>query len=150
NLQAKLDNSLNDILKTSGYIFEIINNNKKQSNLITGSNNQLITPTITSQLASNISKFDEILDDTLSKFNDARWCIEMMLENKQRQEELKLKEELEKQKKLKEEEERKRLEEEALKRQEEARRRKEEEDAHAKAKAEKEAAERAKAEEEAR
>ncbi|KAK6453668.1 mediator complex subunit 2-domain-containing protein [Scheffersomyces xylosifermentans] len=150
NLQTKLDSSLNDILKTSGYIFEIINNNKKQSNLITGTNNQLITPAITAQLASNIAKFDDILDETLSKLNDTRWCLDQIIENKQRQEELKLKEEMERQKKLKEEEERKRKDEERRKEEEEAKRRKEEEEAAARAKAEKEAADRAKAEEQAK
>ncbi|EAZ62957.2 predicted protein [Scheffersomyces stipitis CBS 6054] len=150
NLQTKLDNSLNDILKTSGYIFEIINNNRKQSNLITGTNNQLITPAITSQLASNITRFDDILDETLSKLNDTRWCLDQIMENKQKQEEMKLKEELERQKKLKEEEERKRKEEERRKEEEEARKRKEEEEAAARIKAEKEAQERARAEEEAK
>jgi Membrane protein involved in colicin uptake len=125
NLQEKLDNSLNELLRTSGYIFEIINNNKKQSNLITGTNNQLIAPTITNQLAHSITKFDDILDDTIGKFNDAKWCVEQMLENKQRQEEMKLKEEMERQKRVKEEEERKLAEE---RRKEQERRRKEEED----------------------
>ncbi|KAK6461323.1 hypothetical protein DFJ63DRAFT_315124 [Scheffersomyces coipomensis] len=143
NLQTKLNNSLNDVLKTSGYIFEIIGNNKKQSNLITGTNNQLISPAITAQLSNSITKFDEILDETLSKFNDARWCIDQILENKQRQEELKLKEELERKRK---EEERKKLEEEQ--RIIEEKRRKEEEIA-AKLKAEREEAERLKAIEQA-
>ncbi|KAG7663880.1 uncharacterized protein J8A68_002629, partial [[Candida] subhashii] len=149
NLQTKLDNSLLDILKTSGIIFEILNNNKSQSNLLTGPNNQLITPTITNQLQSQISKFDEILDETLSKFNDAKWCIEQMLENKQRQEELKLKEEMEKQRRLKEEEERKiKEEQERILREQEEKRKKEEEEAKAKAAAA--AAAKAKAEEEVR
>ncbi|KAK6198491.1 mediator complex subunit 2-domain-containing protein [Scheffersomyces amazonensis] len=139
NLQTKLNNSLNDVLKTSGYIFEIIGNNKKQSNLITGTNNQLISPAITAQLANSISKFDDILDETISKFNDARWCIDQIIENKQKQEELKLKEELERRKR---EEERQRLEEEERRIQEA---KKKEEEAAAKLKAEKEAAEKQKA-----
>lgn len=150
NLQMKLDGALNDVLKSSGYIFEIINNNKQQSNLITGPNNQLISPLITSQLASNVAKFDDILDETVAKFDDVRWCIEQMLESRQEQEELKLKEEMERQKKAKEEEERRRLAEEEKKRQEELeRKRKEEAEVTAKARRdaeEKSSAERAKAE----
>lgn len=120
NLEAKLNDSLNDVLRTSGYIFEIIRAHKKQSNLITGTNNQLIAPAITLQLSNSIAKFDDILDDTISKFNDARWCIEQILDNKQRQEEQKLKEEIERQKKKQEEElEQKRKEEEQRKRKEE-------------------------------
>ena len=113
NLEGRLTNSLNDILRSSGYVYEIINKNKKQSNLISGGNNQLITPVITAQLANNIAKFDELLDDTVSKFNDARWCIEQILENRQKQEELKLKEEVERQNKMKQDEERRKREEEA-------------------------------------
>ncbi|KAI3406987.2 hypothetical protein KGF56_000280 [Candida oxycetoniae] len=130
NLQTKLDNSLNDILKTAGFVFEIINNNKNQSRLITGPNNQLIQPTIIQQLTSHIDKFGEILDETIFKFNDAKWCIDTMIGNKQRQEEIKIKEELERQKR---EAEAKRLREEA----------------EAKLKAEAEAAEKARLEAEA-
>ncbi|EGW33686.1 uncharacterized protein SPAPADRAFT_147604, partial [Spathaspora passalidarum NRRL Y-27907] len=107
NLQTKLDASLNDILKTSGYIFEVLNNNKKQSNLLTGPNNQLITPQIIAQLSHQMLKFDDILDETITKFNDARWCIDQMVENKQRQEEMKIREEQERARRLKEEEEQK-------------------------------------------
>lgn len=92
NLETKLNNSLNDILKVSGYIFEIINNNKKSSNLIVGSNNQLISPTVINQLSKNIARFDEILDETVCKFNDAKWCVEQMMENK-REEEVKAEQE---------------------------------------------------------
>lgn len=107
NLETRLNDSLNDILRSSGYIFEIINKNKRQSNLVTGSNNQLIPPVVTAQLGNSIGQFDDILDDTVSKFNDAKWCVEQMLESRQKQEEMKLKEEERK----KEEEERKKLEE---------------------------------------
>lgn len=128
NLESKLNESLNDVLKSSGYIFEIINNNRKQSNLITGSNNQLISPAISLQLSNSINKFDEILDETVSKFNDAKWCVEQILENKQKQEELKLKEEIERQKRKAEEERRRKEEEERRRKEEEERRRKEEEE----------------------
>lgn len=114
NLETKLTSALNDVLRTSGYIFEIINNNKKQSNIVAGPNNQLIPPQVTNQLALSISQFDQILDDTVRKFNDARWCIEQIVNSKQRQEELKIQEEVERQKR--EEAERKRKEEEELKR----------------------------------
>lgn len=114
NLETKLTTALNDVLRTSGYIFEIININKNQSNIVAGPNNQLIPPQVTNQLASSISQFDQILDDTVRKFNDARWCIEQIVDSKQKQEELKLQEEVERQKK--EEAERKRKEEEELKR----------------------------------
>lgn len=137
NLEGRLTESLNDILRSSGYIFEIINKNKRQSNLITGSNNQLIPPVVSAQLGSSISKFDDILDETVSKFNDAKWCVEQMLESKLKQEETKLKEEerrreeierkkLEEDRRLKEEQQRK-LEEEKKKQELEERKRKEEE-----------------------
>ncbi|CUM54578.1 unnamed protein product [Debaryomyces tyrocola] len=136
NLEEKLNNSLNDILKSSGYIFEIIHSRKKQSNLITGTNNQLITPVITSQLTNSITKFEDVLDDTICKFNDTKWCVEQMLQNRQKQEELKLKEEEEKQRRIKEDDERKRLEEEEAKKrkkeEEEARIKKEKEEEQAK------------------
>lgn len=140
NLEEKLNSSLDDILKSSGYIFEIIHNKKKQSNLVTGTNNQLINPTITTQLSNSIAKFDDILNDAISKFNDTKWCVELILENKQKQEELKLKEEEEKQRKIKEQDEKRRHEE------EEARKRKLEEEENA-TKAKKEKEERAKIEE---
>ncbi|WEJ93764.1 hypothetical protein PSN45_001238 [Yamadazyma tenuis] len=138
NLETKLNESLNDILRSSGYIFEIINKNKKQSNLITGSNNQLIPPIVTAQLGNSISRFEDILDDTIAKFNDAKWCVEQILESKQKQEELKLKEEerkkeeeirkkMEEQRKLKEEEDRKK-EAERKRQQEEDRKRLEEQE----------------------
>lgn len=131
NLEARLNGTLNDVLRTSGYIFEIINNNKRQSNLITGPNNQLIPPLITAQLAASIAQFDLILDDTISKFNDARWCVEQIVENKQKQEELRLQEEIERKKRLeeqkrREEEERKRQKQEEEKRREEEERKKKE------------------------
>lgn len=122
NLESRLTDSLNDVLLASGYIFEIINNNKRQSNLITGPNNQLIPPLVTSQLASSIAQFDLILDETVSKFNDARWCIEQMVENKQKQEELRIQEELERQKKAEAERIRREEEEAALKKREEEKR----------------------------
>lgn len=122
NLEARLTETLDDVLRSSGYIFEIINNNKRQSNLITGPNNQLIPPQITSQLASSIAKFDLILDDTVSKFNDARWCIEQMVESKQKQEELRHQEELERQKKAEAERKRKEEEEATLRRKEQEKR----------------------------
>lgn len=102
--------TLNDILRTSGYIFEIISNNKKLSNLVTGPNNQLIPAAVTLQLSNTISKFDQALDESVSKFKDARWCVEQIIENKQKQKELKLHEEMERQKRA--EAERKRKEEE--------------------------------------
>ncbi|KAI5963945.1 hypothetical protein CANMA_003542 [Candida margitis] len=139
NLQTKLETSLNEVLKTAGFVFEVINNNKKQSALITGPNNQLIQPTIIKQLTNHINEFDSILDETIFKFNDAKWCIDTMIENKQKQEELKIKEELERQKR---EAEAKRLKEEM-----EAKK-KAEEEAAAKAKLEAEA--RSKAESEAK
>lgn len=137
NLQTKLENSLNEVLKTAGFIFEVINSNKKQSTLITGPNNQLIQPTIIKQLTNHINEFDSILDETIFKFNDAKWCIDTMIENKQKQEEMKIKEELERQKR---EAEAKRLKEEM-----EAKKRAEEE-AAAKAKLEAEARSKAEAE----
>lgn len=139
NLQTKLESSLNEVLKTAGFIFEVINNNKKQSALITGPNNQLIQPTIIKQLTNHINEFDSILDETVFKFNDAKWCIDTMIENKQKQEEMKIKEELERQKR---EAEAKRLKEEM-----EAKKRAEEEAA---AKAKLEAEVRSKAEAEAK
>lgn len=84
-------------------MFEIINKNKKQSNFITGTNNQLIPPIITAQLGSSISKFDDVLDETMGKFDDAKWCIDSMVESKQKQVEMR-KEEEERQRRLKEEE----------------------------------------------
>lgn len=93
NLEDRLRQSLNDVLCSSGYIFEIIGNNKKQSNLLTGTNSLLITPAVTNSLARSLAKFDEVLDDTISKFNDTRWCVEQIVANKQRQKELRAKEE---------------------------------------------------------
>lgn len=119
NLESRLTDTLNDVLRSSGYIFEIVNNNKRQSNLITGPNNQLIPPPVISQLASSIAQFDLILDETVSKFNDARWCVEQMVENKQKQEEMRIQEELERQKKAEADRKRKEEEEAELKRKEE-------------------------------
>lgn len=103
NLEARLTDTLNDVLRTSGYIFEIVNNNKHQSNLITGPNNQLIPPPVTAQLASSIAQFDQLLDETVNRFNDAKWCVEQIVENKQKQEQMKFKEELERQKRAQDE-----------------------------------------------
>lgn len=133
NLEARLTDTLDDVLRTSGYIFEMINNNKRQSNLITGPNNQLIPPQVTNQLSLSIAQFDLILDEAVSKFNDARWCVEQMVENKQK-EELRVQEERER-----------------LRKAEADRKRKEEEEALRKREEEKKAAdERAKKEEEER
>lgn len=118
NLETRLTDTLNDVLRTSGYIFEMINNNKRQSNLITGPNNQLIPPQVTNELSLSIAQFDLILDETVSKFNDARWCVEQMVESKQKQEELRIQEEQERLKKAEAERKRKE-EEEALRKKEE-------------------------------
>lgn len=114
NLETKLNDCLNEVLRSAGYMFEVMNKNKKQSNFITGANNQLIPPIITAQLGSSISKFDDLLDETTLKFDYAKWCVGSILESRQKQVELKLKEEEQRQKKLKKEEERKRKEEEEL------------------------------------
>ena len=98
NLQIKLEDALDDILKSAGFMFEIINHNREQSNLIAGPNNELIQQSIVQQLNDNIQKFNDILDQTVSKFNDAKWCVAVMIENKQKLEELKIKEEGERQK----------------------------------------------------
>lgn len=131
SLEDRLTDTFNDVLRTSGYIFEIINNNKRQSNLIAGPNNQLIPGPVTNQLAKSIAQFDLILDETLGRFNDARWCVEQIVDNRQRQEELKAQEEMERQKKA--ESERKKKEEE-----EAARKKKEDEEARAKEASERE------------
>lgn len=93
NLEQKLNGSLKEVLKTSGYVFEFINNKKIQSNAITTSNNQLIPPSIVAKLSNSLSQFDDILDETVSKLNDSKWCVENMLDNKQKQEAIKIKEE---------------------------------------------------------
>lgn len=98
NLQIKLEDALDDILKSAGFMFEIINHNREQSNLIAGPNNELIQQSIVQQLNDNIQKFNDILDQTVSKFNDAKWCVAVMIENKQKLEELKIKEDGERQK----------------------------------------------------
>lgn len=146
-LETRLTDSLNDVLRTSGYIFEIINNNKMQSNLVTGPNSQLIPPSVTTQLSQNIAQFDLILDETVSKFNDARWCIEQIVENKQKQEELKIQEELERLKKAEAERKRKEEEEIARKKREEEDREKAKREELEKEKKEKEERERKEAEE---
>lgn len=97
SLETRLNDSLKDILKTSGYMFEIVNNNKKQSNIITGDNNQLISQPIVHQLAKNLAKFNEILDDTVSKCNDVHWMVEETMSRKQQEAELRMKEQMEKQ-----------------------------------------------------
>lgn len=143
NLEARLTEALNDVLRSSGYIFETMNNNKKQSNLITGPNNQVIPPVIINQISASIAEFDRILDETVGKFNDAKWCVGQIVENKQKQEELRLQEEMERQKRA--EEQKRREEEERIQRQQEEERRAEEEKRR-----EQERIEREKLEEEAR
>ena len=82
NLQTRLHNSLDEILKSSGYIFEIIDQNRKQSNVITSPNNELIQKSITQLLNGEIQNFHAILDQTVSKLNDAEWCLGVMVEKK--------------------------------------------------------------------
>ena len=93
NLQTRLHNSLDEILKSSGYIFEIIDQNRKQSNVITSPNNELIQKSITQLLNGEIQNFHAILDQTVSKLNDAEWCLGVMVEKKKKLDELKVKEE---------------------------------------------------------
>lgn len=124
SLETRLNDSLNDVLKTLGFIFEIINNNKKQLNLITGTNNQLILQLIVQQLSRLLQKFDEILDDTVSKYNDVLWCINDAIARKQQEAELKIKLERERQRaeeEAKRQEEARRLQEEKRKRDEQER-----------------------------
>ena len=116
NLQTRLHNSLDEILKSSGYIFEVIDQNRKQSNVITSPNNELIQKSITQLLNSEIQNFHAILDQTVSKLNDAEWCLGVMVEKKKKLDELKVKEEAARKK----EEEAKKKEEEAKKKAEEA------------------------------
>ena len=82
NLQTRLHNSLDEILKSSGYIFEILDQNRKQSNVITSPNNELIQKSITQLLNGEIQNFHAILDQTVSKLNDAEWCLGVMVEKK--------------------------------------------------------------------
>ena len=116
NLQTRLHNSLDEILKSSGYIFEIIDQNRKQSNVITSPNNELIQKSITQLLNGEIQNFHAILDQTVSKLNDAEWCLGVMVEKKKKLDELKVKEEAARKK----EEEAKKKEEEVKKKAEEA------------------------------
>ncbi|KGU16077.1 hypothetical protein MEM_01421, partial [Candida albicans L26] len=116
NLQTRLHNSLDEILKSSGYIFEIIDQNRKQSNVITSPNNELIQKSITQSLNGEIQNFHAILDQTVSKLNDAEWCLGVMVEKKKKLDELKVKEEAARKK----EEEAKKKEEEVKKKAEEA------------------------------
>ena len=116
NLQTRLHNSLDEILKSSGYIFEIIDQNRKQSNVITSPNNELIQKSITQLLNGEIQNFHAILDQTVSKLNDAEWCLGVMVKKKKKLDELKVKEEAAKKK----EEEAKKKEEEVKKKAEEA------------------------------
>ena len=116
NLQTRLHNSLDEILKSSGYIFEIIDQNRKQSNVITSPNNELIQKSITQLLNGEIQNFHAILDQTVSKLNDAEWCLGAMVEKKKKLDELKVKEEAARKK----EEGAKKKEEEAKKKAEEA------------------------------
>ena len=116
NLQTRLHNSLDEILKSSGYIFEIIDQNRKQSNVITSPNNELIQKSITQLLNGEIQNFHAILDQTVSKLNDAEWCLGVMVEKKKKLDELKVKEEAARKK----EEGAKKKEEEAKKKAEEA------------------------------
>ena len=90
NLQTRLHNSLDEILKSSGYIFEIIDQNRKQSNVITSPNNELIQKSITQLLNGEIQNFHAILDQTVSKLNDAEWCLGVMVEKKKKLDELKV------------------------------------------------------------
>ena len=94
NLQTRLHNSLDEILKSSGYIFEVIDQNRKQSNVITSPNNELIQKSITQLLNGEIQNFHAILDQTVSKLNDAEWCLGVMVEKKKKLDELKVKEEV--------------------------------------------------------
>ena len=116
NLQTRLHNSLDEILKSSGYIFEIIDQNRKQSNVITSPNNELIQKSITQLLNGEIQNFHAILDQTVSKLDDAEWCLGVMVEKKKKLDELKVKEEAARKK----EEEAKKKEEEVKKKAEEA------------------------------
>ena len=112
NLQTRLHNSLDEILKSSGYILEVIDQNRKQSNVITSPNNELIQKSITQLLNGEIQNFHAILDQTVSKLNDAEWCLGVMVEKKKKLDELKVKEEAARKKR---EEEAKKKEEEAKK-----------------------------------
>ena len=116
NLQTRLHNSLDEILKSSGYIFEVIDQNRKQSNVITSPNNELIQKSITQLLNGEIQNFHAILDQTVSKLDDAEWCLGVMVEKKKKLDELKVKEEAARKK----EEEAKKKEEEVKKKAEEA------------------------------
>ena len=116
NLQTRLHNSLDEILKSSGYIFEVIDQNRKQSNVITSPNNEQIQKSITQLLNGEIQNFHAILDQTVSKLNDAEWCLGVMVEKKKKLDELKVKEEAARKK----EEGAKKKEEEAKKKAEEA------------------------------
>ena len=116
NLQTRLHNSLDEILKSSGYIFEIIDQNRKQSNVITSPNNELIQKSITQLPNGEIQNFHAILDQTVSKLDDAEWCLGVMVEKKKKLDELKVKEEAARKK----EEEAKKKEEEVKKKAEEA------------------------------
>lgn len=103
NLETKLNKSLDNVLRTTGYVFEIVNHNRRNSNLLAGPNGQLLTLQVSEHLAQCLQNFDDILDETVGKLNDARWCIEQIVENKHKQEELKLKEEVERQRRQEEE-----------------------------------------------
>nr|UYD21244.1 telomere-associated protein 6L [Candida albicans] len=116
NLQTRLHNSLDEILKSSGYIFEIIDQNRKQSNVITSPNNELIQKSITQSLNGEIQNFHAILDQTVSKLDQAEWNLGDADGSIRKSEEKKIKEE---EAKVKEEEARKK-EEEAKKKAEEA------------------------------
>ena len=123
NLQTRLHNSLDEILKSSGYIFEIIDQNRKQSNVITSPNNELIQKSITQLLNGEIQNFHAILDQTVSKLNDAEWCLGVMVEKKKKFDELKV---IEAAARKKREEEAKKKEEEAKKKEEEVKKKAEE------------------------
>ncbi|EEQ47201.1 hypothetical protein CAWG_05764 [Candida albicans WO-1] len=116
NLQTRLHNSLDEILKSSGYILRVIDQNRKQSNVIRSPNNELIQKSITQSLNGEIQNFHAILDQTVSKLNDAEWCLGVMVEKKKKLDELKVKEEAARKK----EEGAKKKEEEAKKKAEEA------------------------------
>lgn len=115
-LQERLTDRLNDVLRTAGYVFELVGNNRKQSNIVTGPNNYLIPTPVTAQLTSSIAGFDLALDDVVSQLNDAVWCVERIVENRQKQQEMRMEEELERQKRA--EAERKRKEDDERRREE--------------------------------
>ncbi|KGU26879.1 Member of a family of telomere-proximal proteins of unknown function, partial [Candida albicans P75063] len=59
----------------------------------TSPNNELIQKSITQSLNGEIQNFHAILDQTVSKLDDAEWCLGVMVEKKKKLDELKVKEE---------------------------------------------------------